>query len=392
MSTINQVMPPAAEKMSAKAPDRRALPLRDLFLLPALSLLTVLALLGGAEIGTRLVWPLHYEDACLVADPIHGVHYRPNCRSTVKAPETNWVSSSYNDCGYRTRESCRPKAPGTIRVAVLGSSFSFGFRNSYEQAYTTISGATLSRQCRRPVEFQNLGVQEYTILDAYRRMDEALALKPDLILLGVTPIDIRKYIDPVAIEQRNNPSSLKAAEKTESTTGALRKHVIGPINRSRALYMLQHFFYKDPQSYLNLYLLSADNAGYLRTPFSPAWEQRFTTLDLLIGDMASKARSAAVPMVVLIGPQPANVALINTHARPGIDPYAFARRVTAIAARHGIPTIDPLPAMGNRSDPLSLFFIVDGHLQYAGQQILADVLDKKLPTTGLTAFVGCSQN
>ena len=386
MSAINQAVAVAASPAPEGISNRRSLPRRDIFLLPALSLLTVITMIASAEIYARLVWPFDDLDACLVQDPVHGMRYRPNCHSRVRVPETPWVYNSYNECGYRTRESCGPKPPGTVRVAVLGSSFSFGFRNAYAQAYTSIAGDALTRRLRRHVEFQNLGVQEYSILNTYRRMDQALALKPDLIVLGLTPIDIRKYIDPGSLAARNEPESSQTVSKTEPEISSLRKYVIGPLDHSRALYMLQHFLYQDPQSYLNLYLLSADNSGYLRKPFSPAWQQRFSTLDLMLGDMASKAQSASVPLVLLIGPQPANVALINTHPRPGIDPYAFVNQVTAIAHRHGIPTIDPLPEMGGRSDPMSLFYVVDGHLDQNGQRIVADALDEWLCSSGLPAF------
>ncbi len=378
----------AAAGADAAAP--RRLPRRDLYLLPALSLLTVIVLLTSSELMARWLWADQEDEVCRVEDPLTGLpRFSANCRSRVKVPEGPWVNNAYNDCGYRTRESCAAKPRGAVRIAVLGPSFSYGYMTPYEEAYTTIAGATLSARCARPVEFQNLGFPNYTLVDVYHRMDEALALEPDVILLAINSVDVRKEISAETMDRRNDPAGAPRRHEPPVEGGWLKKMVITPLRESRAFYMAQHFLYEDPDTYLNLYLLYGDSAGYLRTAPSPAWQRRLANLDVILGDMSQKARAAGVPLLVLLGPQPSQVALVNTRPREGFDPYAFSRRVAAIAAKYGITVIDPLPAMAGRPNPMALFYVVDGHFGRRGQQIIADELDGRLLSGGFPVFAGC---
>src|ERR1700733_9444277 len=85
------------------------LPRRDLVILPLLSILTIAFLLVGSEVGARHFFPESAGgDPCRVSDPTIGFKYRPNCTSRVKSAEGPWVMNHYNDCGYRTQQSCGP--------------------------------------------------------------------------------------------------------------------------------------------------------------------------------------------------------------------------------------------------------------------------------------------
>lgn len=374
-------------------PAHRLLPRRDFILLPALSFLTVLCMLSGAEVAARTFWPFQEWDVCQALEPTTGmIKFKPNCHSVTKVAEGPWVDNLYNDCGYRTRASCRKPPDGTIRVAVLGTSFSYGFMTEYQDAHTTLVGDELSRRCNRQVEFQNLGMPNYNLLQVYRRTDEALALHPDVLLLSINPIDVRHDIDAAELSRRNippNPPKPGYVPPLEEawivrTFRALR---VG----SRALFMAQHALYQNPDTYLNLYLLYGDTkAGYVNAELSPFWRQRFADFDAILADISAKAGKAGVPLAMFLGPQPAQVALLNAQPRSGFDPYVFGRTVKALAAKYGIRVIDPLPAMAGRQDPMSLYYVVDGHLEKSGQRILAQQLESGLLAGGYPAFSGCS--
>ena len=103
-----------------------ALPRRDWILLPLIAVATITCMMAVSEAAARVVWPAQ-EDSCLVRGGASGLRFLPSCKSRAKEPETPWVEDSYNSCGYRTLEPCGPKPVGTIRIAVLGSSFSHGY-------------------------------------------------------------------------------------------------------------------------------------------------------------------------------------------------------------------------------------------------------------------------
>ena len=130
------------------------LPRRDFVILPLLCLLTVCVMLGAAELLANQFFDETGSETCGVRDPLYGYRIRPNCSSWRKAAEGPRVENTYNDCGYRSRESCAPPPPGTIRVATLGASTAQGMKVAQDQILTARLGGLLTTSCRRPVEFQ----------------------------------------------------------------------------------------------------------------------------------------------------------------------------------------------------------------------------------------------
>ena len=380
----------AAEVRQLVRGDDWKLPRRDWFLLPAISLLTVFLMLSVGEIVARMLWPMQDEDSCRVTVSGVGSRFRPNCHSTMKVPESSWIENAYNDCGYRTRESCGPKQPGTLRIAVLGTSFSYGYMNSYQDAFTTIAGKDLSKQCQHPVEFQNLGVPNLSIVGIYRRLDEALALKPDLIVLAMTPMDLRSDVSSEAMLHRNQPVTSTEDTAPEHANNRLKWLVVEPLKQSRAIYMIQHFLYQNTGAFLDLYLLYGDKVGYLRDSLSPTWQRRFSDLDLIISDMASRSKAASVPMAVLVGPVTSQVALLNSPAREGYDALSFAKRIQRTTQKDGIPLMDPIMDMKGVAKPMGLFYVNDGHLNSRGQAILAKSFVRLLRSSEPGLFRGCA--
>lgn len=366
------------------------LPRRDFFLLPAIGLLTVITMFLMSEFLARMIWPEEERDACLVSDPVFHSRFRPNCKSRTKAAEGPWVENSYNECGYRSQESCGAKPPGAVRVAVIGTSYSYGYMTPYDDTYTTLAGNALTRQCKRKVEFQNLGVPNVSLVDVYRRVDEALALKPDILLMVISEGDIVREISPEELAHRNEPPIEVQSTKPASGGDLFRHHLVVRLRESRAVLMLQHFMYQNPQTFANLYMAYGDNADFLRVPFTPRWQQRFSNLDVLLGDISKKAQDASVPMVLLLGLTPAQIAIADSHARPGVDANALPAKITEIAAKHHILTVNLLPSFADRPDVNSLYYQVDGHASPKGHHVIADVLDKQLLSSGLPVFAGCS--
>src|SRR5271156_4840126 len=132
-------------------------PPRDFLILPLLSLLTLVAIVGGAETCARHVWEAREDSSCDQTTPLEGNRYKPNCTARMKLAEGPWVQSSYNECGYRSTAPCRgAKPPNTIRLALLGASDAEGYYVSYPDTFAARSEKILTRECGRPVEIQNL--------------------------------------------------------------------------------------------------------------------------------------------------------------------------------------------------------------------------------------------
>jgi hypothetical protein len=358
--------------------EEQPLPRRDWILLPGISLLTLLLMLSIAEVCARAIWPAEDSDSCNLATG----RFRPNCSSKVKAAEGPWIENRYNDCGYRSMQSCGPRKKDTVRVVVLGTSLAYGYLVPYQDVYSTVEGQSLTRRCGRSVEFQNIGYPATDMLTVYRRTDEALALKPDLLILAISPFDIRYDISAERLAHRDDPQGPSTIDSQTGKGNFLKRTLVTPIKESRAVYMLQHFMYQDPATYLKLYLLYGDGAGFLRTTFSPAWQQRFANFDTLLAGINAKAHAASVPMLILLGPSAAEVAASDQTLKPridsGLDAEAFSREISTIASRYQLPVVQPLEKMRGVPKPMSLFYVVDGHLNADGQKIVADALDAEL--------------
>ncbi|WP_428484132.1 SGNH/GDSL hydrolase family protein [Rhodopila sp.] len=354
---------------------------RDYLILPAIFALTPLLLLGLAE--AVLYYPFYEQprDACMVTDPVLGHKPKPNCRSRYKIVDSAWIENRYNDCGYRTAESCGPKPAGAIRAAVIGSSISAGYMVPYRQMFTTRAAADLTRDCRRPVEFQDLGGIGYQWERLYARMQEALALKPDLLVLAVTPFDMEEGVA--------KPPDLAA--RPEGLVARVRSALQSQFKGSTLWEALIYFKLLDPQFYLRTFLNDARASGYMRTPLSPFWQSRISALDKLLGQISAASHAAGVPFVLLYVPPRPQILLLNRAANyPDMKPMELESMIGAEAAQAGINYIDLTGTFQAVSNTNSVFFTLSDHPTGLGHKLIADKLVARLLSAGIPPLAGCS--
>jgi hypothetical protein len=339
---------------------------------------------------TRIIWSEQEKNACLVpsSDIGHGV--KPNCTARTKNAEGSWATYHYNECGYRGSTSCGPKPFGSVRIAIMGASVSQALFVTDDQTYFARTSSELSRLCHRTVDVQNLGSPGASPLFAYHRVDEALALKPDVVLYPIAPFDIEQQIDPKELLERNNstrPPQKAAVHEPLSPLRRLQRILID----SRTVLVAQHFLFQNKDTYLRLYLNYGDKADFLRQPFTSAWQQRFADLSLLVGDAASKMRAAGVPFIVIPVPSRAEAALLSSQRLPPrVDPFAFGRQIEKIASDHGAGYVDLMEPFSRIPNSESLFYVVDGHVTPEGETVIAQSLIQKLQDGSVPAFSSCT--
>jgi hypothetical protein len=354
------------------------LPKRDYILLPLLALATALFMFGASEVLTRLIWAEQEKDSCAVEDPIAGNHFKANCTARTKNAEGPWATYRRNECGYLSQTSCGTKPQGAIRIAIVGSSLSEALHIPYEQSYFALAAQELGRVSHRTIDVQNLAVPASGPVDSYRQIPAALALKPDVVVYLISPIELMTNFDQKQVSERNNPRPIDSTTEKHLPGGAMRK-LQSFLTGSRTIVVAQHFLFQDKDAYLRLYLLYGDKGDFLRQPLTPAWQQRFTDIDLIIGDMADKLRAAGVPFVVVAIPSRAEAALLSSRNLPAhVDPFAFGRQIQAVAAKHGAGYVDVMDAFSRIPKAESLYYAVDGHPAAGAQKVIADNLSRKL--------------
>lgn len=361
------------------------LPKRDYVILPMISLLTVVLMVGGAEAVSRIGWPDYSEDSCSVGMGRH----KANCSVEQKTMEGPRYVESYNECGYRSAAHCGPKPANTTRVALLGSSFTLAFGVPYEDGFPAKTEKQLSAACGRPVEMQNLSGIQLQPLQLYRRVDEALALNPDLLVVSINPMDAHEDYSDEDLRNRDNPEAAERKVLRMSRFQSLKKKA---LDQFTFVQLLQHFRYLNREDYLQHFLQYGDEVDYLRTPLPPLWARRFEALDFLLGEIARKANERNIPVVFIAGLSRVQAGLMSeTNQRAGIDPNEFELRFAEIAAKHGITNIDPDPEFRARPDAIDLFYPVNGHLTPEGNTVYSAALTRGLLTSDLPAFRGCAQ-
>ncbi len=360
--------------------DKERLPRRDWVLLPAIGLATIFLMAAIPELIARNVFYKQEADACLAPDPVLGHRALPNCDSRYKPAEAPWIANHYNECGYRTNESCGPKPDGTFRIALVGASTSLGYLVAYPESFAVRVGKSLSERCGRAVEGQNLGGLDYQWGRVEARMDEAIGLKPDLVLMVLTPYDL---LQPTHQDT--------AAAPPKSLRVRIQDTVRSWIQGSGSWGAILHYRARLPDVYLKAYLREPDRSGYMRQPFSPAWQARIDDTDHLLGSLAGKAGAAKVPLTLIYVPFMVQ-AVLEQHASsyPDTSPLALDDALGRIAARYGISYVDMEAALQHVRDLSPLFYPVDDHITGAGSAILARQLDHQILAAHYPGLPGCS--
>jgi hypothetical protein len=363
------------------------LPRRDFIILPLLSIVTIAVCLLASEELSKHYFVTGPENECEVNDKILGYRYRPNCTTRQKAPDGPWVTNTYNECGYRTKESCGQKPPGTTRVSLLGSSMGEGCAVAFEKTFAARTANDLTRILGRPVEIQNLSRNACSILCMFHLTDEALALKPDLLIMVIDPWELEQLSsEGVANRYQPLPPVQHILGEIHASPAVRLKRMIG---NNKTTLAVEYFLFQDTSVYARMFLSRGDRSDYLRKPFSPAWEERFEGFDIILGEMARKANAAHVPFVLVELPSFAQASFLKIQNPPaGVDPYALNERLRQIASRHGVQFMDTLDIFKREPKINEFFYVVDTHMNGEGHGLVSQALVEQLIDKQNSALMG----
>jgi hypothetical protein len=282
-----------------------------------------------------------------------------------------------------------------LRIAVLGSSIGSGYAVSYADSFTGRVETQLTQACRRHVEIQTIAVDEargptwHTLAD---RVEEAVDLRPDALVLMVAPFDIMQYSAVPTQAQASRPAEPLSATLSGDTRAPgivawlRRRH----LTESLALFGAQHFIYEDQDRYIPLYLRHKDQADFLRPPFSKVWSLRLRIADMTISRIADQARRAHLPLVVVFIPARGQAILSASKTEPkGIDPFALDQAIGEIARRNHAAFVDITQITRRTTRVADDFYAVDGHPNDSGHALIAEGLDKALVRQA-PAFAACA--
>nr|WP_294518299.1 hypothetical protein [uncultured Rhodopila sp.] len=360
--------PTIAVERTTEAAQSWRLPRRDYALLPVIFVATMLLLLGGGEVVARLIYV--QDDAAEPCEYIteSGARYHPFCEARTKEWEGPWITQRFNECGYRTAESCAVRPPGALRVVVVGSSTARGALVNYADSFAARASAFLSERCGGLVDFQNLGTEPTDVDRIDRRIPEALALKPSAIVMTIGPYDL--------IHQKDPPPTAGGQVAPEPLN---LRSAVNLLRESRLFLLMQYYLYRDPAFQIRAFLLNRDPADYVRVPLSAAWRQRVQQAGELLHRITAETAPAGVPVLLVYIPERAQAALAALKGEPpGVDPFVLGSALQTAASKAGVQFFDATRAFAEAPDFQSLFYLTDGHPREGGHAALAAVVEQGL--------------
>jgi len=188
-----------------------------------ISILVTFVLLAVLELVVRLVTGTERADAAPGGEPVdfrqHAlVHRRAATRGLIYElkpgafVEIQGRPQRINSFGMRDNEVSIHKAPGRFRIAVVGDSFTFGWRMTLEDCYVKQLERLLNHRAGRGDAFEvlNFGVCGYNTEQEKILLEEkVLAFDPDLVIVGLVTNDIMLPASPLALYFANRHDSIE---------------------------------------------------------------------------------------------------------------------------------------------------------------------------------------
>ncbi len=355
---------------------------RDVVLLPAICVATVVLMVGIPDLIAHYTFYEQKTDRCLRPDPVLGHRAAPNCKTVYKPAEGPWTENDYNECGYRSRESCLTKPPDTFRIALIGSSTSMGYLVPYDETIAVRSEKILTSTCGHPVEFQSMGGLGYQWGRVEARMDEALTRQPDLVIMTITPFDLSQPLDLDDADQPPPPHGL---------IGTVVAGLRSVMQNSPLWTAVLHYRADLPTTFLKFYLRDPQRASSVQQPLSAFWQQQIGYTATMVAHLAAKARADNVPLLLVFVPLRSQPYLMRYHAEfPSTDPLALDQAVGKIAAQNGVRYLDTTPSFAAADHLGPLFYNVEDHITAAGSALMAHVLSHDIVAAKYPGLQSCA--
>lgn len=325
--------------------------------------LSVVILLAGLEVGTRLLAPVdRFEFIPNTFDPVCGIVQVPGAVGFIDCPEYR-ITMRISEQGLRDHLFALPAPRGTRRILVLGDSFAHGFGVSREATFAKVLERSLQAD-GRPVEVVNAGVAGTGTTHQLAWLDDrGWRFAPDLVVLAHV---VNDFTD-----------NTKSGLFTLAPDSTLRQH---RATQSRTLALLRH-----------LRQVPGYTTWFARSHFLNAFRQWFARRHH--DQLATTAAGGDAPAAVLDHEMALQRALLR-RLRAVCEDHGAALAVMPVPAlpgsgaaeqqqqelfaflfREGFATVDLREdAAGRRAAGEVLYYPVDGHWTAAGHRMAAAAL------------------
>jgi hypothetical protein len=316
-----------------------------------------------------------------------------------KGFESPFVEYKFDSCGHRGGLECGPKAAGTYRIVMIGSSVAWGDGVRQEETFAALLPGYITHQIGRKTEVYNEGNQTVHPHGFALRMGEVFDADPDAILWILTPHDIEAELPPAVVPNtswrqssiigrlRFRIKAIFASKAILETLRELWQDQQWKINRTASATMLLHVLYQSRSQYVKSYLAAEDYSGFLETQPSPKWQSRLRNFEDDAAEIARQSKAAGVPLIVTLVPTRAQAAMISMGEWPsGYNPYKLSDDLKSIVLRHDGIYLDILTDYRDVANPERGYFAVDGHPNADGHATIAKFLAREVSRSAVPAL------
>jgi lysophospholipase L1-like esterase len=360
----------------------------------------LLAAIGFCELVVRFVMPMPPALSWLRPDGL--VLHKPGMRATFFRQEYR-TDVAINRLGLRGPEVAGEKAPGTLRLLVVGDSYAEGLQVPWEDLLSTRLERRLNDDPGPTVEVINAGVSGYGTADELLLLEKlGWSLKPDLVLIAFCiHNDVGNNLErPLYDFSTQPPRRLEAPPPSSASFAVLRTKEF--LSRHSQLYQLV----RDRTAGLRgddltLKLGVRRPGGNAVAGGGPrrggldytSWFSESQPRELARGleytrqiirrirDEGGDTGARVMAVWIPIRDQVSDKRWESLQGKLGLSPASRTRPqelLNAMASALGIESVDLLPVFRASSERDALYFEIDGHWTAAGHRVAAEAVARSL--------------
>jgi lysophospholipase L1-like esterase len=297
-----------------------------------------------------------------VPDSLLGYRYAPNTTARNITPEFS-VHYIIDEHGMRKRAEPAPPDSASMRVLVVGDSFTFGDGNEENDTWIRVAERAVRERVQPErginVNLINAGVEGYDTRSELLWLEELTPkIRPAAVVLGFVANDV----------YTNRPSTTPPPPMLHAqNSGAFSLHTVAWAKRMAM---------QNDRLYARMFLLTQRRAYYASAPDSQVTRQMGITRQL-IHEMALYCRAQGIQLFVVSIPQEFSViSTARGFQAAGIDPNIIDEQLAPAVREDGCIWIEALPRLAavysewNRD----LYYRVDGHLTPEGNRVLGELV------------------
>jgi len=321
-------------------------------------------------------------DSFFNRDKVLGASYTPGSRWRFSHPEYK-VEYTINKDGFRDRKKHPvPKPEATLRVLLVGDSFTFGQAVGYDQIWPVLVERQLKEKGYDQIDLVKAGIQGLDTRSEFLLIQRLLKKYDcDVVVVGFLINDL--YTNSLYgiddLEEMSNGTNDNVKEQSKESWTRSVKKVFMKHDQKQNFHLLtfaKRLALSSDELYCKLYMASANRGEWFNMPLSETSKQQVEVTEILFNKIAEYCRSLNKKLIVFSIPQQFQV-LYNSESQD-IDVSRYDKHFAKFAAKNGFDWVASLGAFKEQRFDEDLFYRHDGHLNRKGNEVAAEIFIQKI--------------